>query len=73
MGLKYVWQINEYKIRLAFFSSSLKIISLMLDVTADNKLNRYIYSVYELAQVKPKFVDDFPKTQSRDINFTIPG
>ena len=49
------------------------IISLMLDVTADNKLNRYIYSVYEPAQVKPKFVDDFPKTQSRDINFTIPG
>lgn len=45
----------------------------MLDVTADNKLNRYIYSVYEPAQVKPKFADDFPKSQNRDINFTIPG
>ena len=45
----------------------------MFDVTTENKLNRYICSVYEPAQVKPKFADDFPKSQSRHINFTIPG
>ena len=46
----------------------------MLDVTTDNKLlGISIPYNYEPAQVKPKFADDFPKSQSRDINFTIPG